>query len=120
MLRRLAPLGPVLAATAADGAGTHRLAFYALLVAVPAGAVAALEAFGAALEGAGDRLQALLAGLALALTVLGEAARGPHLAENAVPALALSALVASVVMLALQALAALLAAPARFPLRPPA
>ena len=34
-------MGLVIVAAAADGAGAHRLAFYALLLAVPAAAVAA-------------------------------------------------------------------------------
>ena len=47
MGRRAIPVGLVVAAAAADGAGAHGLAFYALLLAVPAAAVAALETFGA-------------------------------------------------------------------------
>ena len=51
MARRAIPVGLVIAAAAADGAGAHRLAFYALLLAVPAAAAAALEAFGHVLDG---------------------------------------------------------------------
>src|SRR5213080_3333898 len=51
MARRVVPVGLVIAAAAADGAGDHGLAFYALLLAVPAAAVAALEAFGRVLDG---------------------------------------------------------------------
>src|SRR5437879_2509229 len=50
MLCRLAPLAPMLAAAGADGAGAHRLAFYLLLLAIPAAAVAGLERFAAALD----------------------------------------------------------------------
>ncbi len=50
MARRAIPVGLVIAAAAADGVGAHRLAFYALLLAVPAAAAAALEAFGHVLD----------------------------------------------------------------------
>ena len=53
-------MGLVIAAAAADGAGFHELAFYALLLAVPAAAVAALEAFGHVLDGKNEHLHALL------------------------------------------------------------
>src|SRR4051794_8002863 len=55
MARRLVPIGLVIAAAAADGAGAHGLAFYALLLAVPAAAGAALEALRRARDGAGER-----------------------------------------------------------------
>ena len=111
MLCRLAPLGPMLAAAGADGAGAHRLAFYLLLLAVPAAAVAALERFAAALDGHGETRQAIVCGTALALVVLSEAARGPHLAENAAPTLAISALAVSLLLLALQLLRGLVTVP---------
>src|ERR671936_577853 len=76
MARRATPVGLVLIATAADGAGAHGLAFYALLLAVPAAAVAALEAFGQVLDGAGEHLHALLWALLLALVVVGAGGRG--------------------------------------------
>ena len=77
MLRRLLPLGPVVLVALADGAGAHRLAFYLLLLAVPAAVAASLTCFGEALEGGPEEgLQALLAALALLLVVAGAAARG--------------------------------------------
>jgi hypothetical protein len=111
MLCRLAPLAPMLAAAGADGAGVHRLAFYLLLLAIPAAAVAGLERLGAALEGRCELRQAIVCGTALALVVLSEAARGPHLAENAAPALAISAFACSLVLLALQVLRGLVTVP---------
>ena len=119
-MRRLAPLVPTLAAVAADGAGSHRLAFYLLLLAIPAAVLAGLDRFAAALDGEGETRQAVLSGLALALIVLSEAARGPRLAENAAPALALSALGASAMVLMLQLVAPLLAPLHRPVLRRPA
>ncbi|HEY2935868.1 MAG TPA: hypothetical protein VGJ25_04660 [Gaiellaceae bacterium] len=111
MLCRLAPLAPMLAAAGADGAGAHRLAFYLLLLAIPAAAAAGLERFAAALDGHGETRQAIVCGMALALVVLSEAARGPRLAENAAPALAISALAVSLVLLVLQILRGLVTVP---------
>jgi hypothetical protein len=108
MLRRLLPLGPVLLVALADGAGAHRLAFYLLLLAVPAAVAASLACFGEALEGGTEEgLQALLAVLVLALAVAGASARAPYLTQGALPASAVSALVAILVLLGLQLAAAL-------------
>ena len=57
MGRRWIPVALVLAAAAADGAGAHGVAFYALRAAVPAAAVAALEAFGEARKPQDDRIR---------------------------------------------------------------
>jgi hypothetical protein len=108
MLRRLLPLGPVVLVALADGGGAHRLAFYLLLLAVPAAVVASLTCFGEALEGGTEEgLQALLAGLALLLAVAGAAARAPYVTQGALPTSAVSALVAVLVVLGLQFLAGL-------------
>jgi hypothetical protein len=109
MGRRLLPVALVIAAAAADGAGSHGLAFYALLVAVPAAAVAALEAFGGALDGAQRRVHALLWAVVLGLTVAGAAARAPALAEGSVPAVGRSAVVACLAIFCVQALLGLVA-----------
>jgi hypothetical protein len=108
MARRI-PVALVVAAAAADGAGAHGLAFYALLAAVPAAAVAALDAYGHALEDARSRVQAFLWAVVLALTVTGAAARAPVLAEGSVPALARTAVVACLAIFCLQAIAGLVA-----------
>jgi hypothetical protein len=109
MARRAIPIGLVIAAAAADGAGAHELAFYALLMAVPAAAVVALAEFGEVLEGAGDQLRAVLWALVLALVVLGAAARAPAVTEGAVPSLARSTLLACLAVFCVQAVVALAA-----------
>jgi hypothetical protein len=106
MTRRALPVGLVIAAAAADGAGVHGLAFYALLLAVPAAAVAALEAFGRVLDGENDHLHALLWTVVLALLVVGSAARAPAIAEGVVPAAARSALLACLAVFCVQAVVA--------------
>jgi hypothetical protein len=102
MLRRALPVLLVAAVAAADAAGSHRLAFYALLAAVPALAVTALGAFGDYVEGSGGG-RALVSGLALALAVLGTAVRGQIPGEASVPAVAVSALAACLGLLACEA-----------------
>jgi hypothetical protein len=119
-VRRLLPAAPLLAALAADAASAHRLAFYLLLLAIPAAVVAALDRFAAFLDDAAPLGQALLAGAVVVLVVLSEAARGPHLAENAVPALALSSLAAALALVGLQSVRVLLATPLRPVSRGPA
>jgi len=99
-------VGLVIAAAAADGAGFHALAFYALLLAVPAAAVAALEAFGRVLDGADEHLHALLWTIVLALVVVGAAARAPAVTEGAVPTAARSALLGCLAVFCVQAVVA--------------
>ena len=101
------PVALVDAAAAADGAGMHGVAVYALLAAVPAVAVAALGAYGDSLERGGGRVQACLWGAVLALTVTGAAVRAPSLAEGTVPALGRSAVVACLAIFCAQAIAGL-------------
>jgi hypothetical protein len=107
MARRWIPVALVVVAAAADGAGAHGVAFYALLAAVPAAAVVALDAYGDSFEDEGNRLHALLWGIVLALTVTGSAVRAPVLAEGTVPALAKSAVVACLAIFCVQAVAGL-------------
>lgn len=109
MARRAVPVGLVLAAAAADGAGAHGLAFYALLLAVPAAAVAALEAFGHVLDGAPDHLHLLLWTLVLALVVVGATVRAPAVTEGAVPTLAHTALLGCLGVFCVQAAVAMAA-----------
>jgi hypothetical protein len=109
MARRAVPVGLVVLAAAADGAGAHGLAFYALLLAVPAAAVVALAELGDVLEGTGDQLRALLWALVLALVVLGAAARASAAAQGSVPSLARSTLLACLATFCVQAIAALAA-----------
>jgi hypothetical protein len=109
MALRGLPVALVLAAAVADGVGAHGLAFYALLAAVPAGAAAALDAFGDSLAQGGSRLHALLWGVVLALTVVAAGVRAPALAEGTVPALGRSAVVACLAIFCVQALLGLVA-----------
>ena len=107
MARRWIPVVLVIAAAAADGAGAHGFAFYALLSAVPASAVAGLDAYGDSFEDERNRVHALLWAIVLALTVTGAAVRAPVLAEGTVPALSRSAVVACLAIFCAQALAGL-------------
>jgi ABC-type proline/glycine betaine transport system permease subunit len=98
----------LVAAVAADLGGGHELAFYLLLGSVVVTAHAALEAYGRLVELPGNaptlaaaRLQAVLGLSALALVVVAAAVRAPVLGEG-VPAVGLSALVASLALLATQ------------------
>ena len=102
----------VLSAALADARGAHELAFYLLVGAVPAAAIAALSTFGDLVEMPGRargqaaaRLDALLSALALLSVLVGAAARGQ--ASDGVPPLAASALVACVAVFVAQALLAL-------------
>jgi hypothetical protein len=103
MARRAIPVALVIAAAAADGAGSHGLAFYALLLAVPAAAILALEAYGHVLDGAGEHLHALLWTVVLALLVVGAAVRAPAVTEGAVPTLGRSALLGCLAIFCVQA-----------------
>jgi hypothetical protein len=103
MARRAIPVGLVIAAAAADGAGSHGVAFYALLLAVPATAFVALEAFGHVLDGADEHLHALLWAIVLGLVVVGCAVRASAVADAAVPALARTALLACLGVFCVQA-----------------
>jgi hypothetical protein len=97
----------VAGAALADAYGEPTLALYSLLVAVPALAAAGLSAFGEVLDGesgAACQLQALLWLGALALVVVGTAVRAPAVRDDVLPPLGASALVACLVVLALEAL----------------
>ncbi len=106
----------LLAAVAADRLGAHGLAFYVLLAAVVVTAHAALEAYGRLVKLSGKapelgaaRFQAALALSALVLVVVAAAVRAPALGDGSVPALGLTALVASLALLATQRAVRLLA-----------
>jgi len=109
MGRRAVPVVLVVAAAAADGAGAHGLAFYALLLAVPAAAAVALDAFGRVLDGAQEHLHLLLWTIVLGLVVVGAAARAPAVTEGVVPALGRSALLGCLAVFCVQAAVALTA-----------
>ena len=93
----------VLLAAIADSYGSHHLAQDALLAAVPFAAVAALASFGTCLDSRGDSLaalQALLWGIAVALLVFSCAMRSDSL--HGVPPLAVTSLVACLLIFALK------------------
>ena len=94
----------VLLAGLADAAGGHRLAFYLLVLAVPAISAAALGALGAAFEPAGSRAvgRAWVQTVALGLVLVSAAVRAPFHGDG-VPRLAVSALVVCVLLYAAQA-----------------
>jgi hypothetical protein len=106
---RVLTAGLVLLAALADAAASPRLAFYALLAAVPAVAACGLAVFGELLEDPGRLAQALLWGLVLTLVVVGAAARSPALLEGGVPPVGASTLGACLALLSLEGLLAALA-----------
>lgn len=106
MGRRALFLGLVAAASAADAAGAHGLAYWALLAALPVAAACGLASFGSFLDDGDDvvtSLQALLWIPALALLLAAAAARGPALASAGAPRLGVTALLGCLAVLALKA-----------------
>lgn len=101
MTRRALSPSLVVAAVLADAQGEHRLAFYVLFAAIPALAVATIDAFGDYLEGSSP-IFVSVNGLALLLVVVGTALRAPALVDGSVPTVALSALVLALGLLAAQ------------------
>ena len=93
----LLPLTIALGAVAADGGGLHRLAFYLVLLAIPAAAATALAAAGDLAEGRQVTVRICWTAAALGLLVISSAARANAPEGAAVPAIAISALVASIV-----------------------
>lgn len=110
---RLLPLALAAGALFADAVGLHRGASYLVLLAVVASAAAAYVAVADVLEGRPALLRAIGASGALALLVLGAAARATAPVGASVPALAVSTLVASLVVYSLPVVGWLLE-----PLRP--
>jgi hypothetical protein len=109
MSRRAVALALVLTAAAADAAGAHGLAFYALVGAVPASAAAGLSALERVIDRGDDEivlLQALLWGLLLVLLVLGCASRSHSLDVAGVPAFARSTLAAALAVVCVKAVLA--------------
>jgi hypothetical protein len=97
--RLLAPC-IALAALLGDLAGVHGLAFWLVLVALPAAAARAFVGVSDALAGDGA-LEGVIASLALVLLVLGSAVREGAPQGAAVPALAISAVVMALLCYAL-------------------
>jgi hypothetical protein len=104
--RRVLPAFLAIVAAVADRHGSHGLAFYALLGAVPFAATSGIVSFGDYLERREDAVvafQALLWGVVLALLVVSCAARSPATAAHQLPPLGWSALVATLGVFALKA-----------------
>jgi hypothetical protein len=125
VLRRGVPVGLAVTAALADVASAPALAFYALVLAVPFAAAAALSAYGELVDAAEagrerryERLQTALSTSALAFLVIGGAARAPAVGEGVVPAFAISSLAACLLALLVQAVSAG-AAQMREPVRAP-
>jgi hypothetical protein len=96
----------LLSAVIADSGGARSLAFYLVLAAIPAMAVAALSFFGDLVEGSADdeagALYVGLTGLALILLVIGTAVRANALQDAALPALGTSAVIGALALIGLQ------------------
>jgi hypothetical protein len=108
--RRALPALLLAAAALADAAGLHSLALYSLLAAIPVVAGLALATYGEVLDGPAHlvrRVQGALWALVLVLVLFATAARAPAIREEHVPALGVSALACALVVLALEAVAAL-------------
>ena len=101
---RLLPISLASSALLADAGGVHRLAFWLVLLAIPAAAAAAFVGAGDVLEGKAAWLRGTTAGLALALLVLGSAVRENAPRGGHVPVLAVTSVVAALVVYALPAL----------------
>jgi hypothetical protein len=110
MSLRLATAILVVAAFAADAAGEHSLAYYALVASVPAAALAALLALGAILDGSAaepaDRVSASLAAVLLPCLLLATAVRAPLVVDAPPPAVGVAAMLGCLAVLALQGLVA--------------
>ena len=116
---RLLPLALAIGALLADATGLHQLAFYFVLLAVVGAAAAAFVGVGALLEGTGGRVRAAMTSLALALLVLGSAIRANAAVGGHVPTVAVSAVVAAVLVYVLPVLAWLVEPLAPRPARQP-
>ena len=96
MMSILTVSDPPSGAVAADGAGLHRVAFYLVLLAIPAAAAAALAAAGELAEGRHVAVRICCTTTALGLLLVSSAARANAPEGAGVPAIAVSALLAGV------------------------
>jgi len=109
MARRALPALLALIAFLADLSGAHGAALGFVLAAIPAAFALALECYGDALEARCGGLRPLLAGGGLVLLVLSAALRSPAVVGG-VPRLAVSAVVACLLLYAAALLGAVLPA----------
>jgi hypothetical protein len=101
---RLLPFLLALGALVAGAAGGNRVAFYLVLLTIPAAAAACFVAVSDALEGRAARLRAASTSVALALLVIGSTVRSSAPRGGHVPAFAVSTLVAAMIIYSLPAL----------------
>jgi hypothetical protein len=111
MLARAATIALTFGAALADSGGAHHAAYYLLLGAVPAAAIAALASLGDLVdEGVPLRVsqvaQTILSLLVTALVVVTAGARSTALLSGHVPQVAVSALIGCLVLYGLQAIVA--------------
>ena len=104
----------LVAVAVADRLGLETAVFYLFLAGIPVSGACALSALGAVVDsdlrgrpGAAERLQAGLAALLVAIFVVGAASRSPLALELEAPGLARAALVVGFLLLAAQAVTAL-------------
>ena len=95
---RLLPLSLALGAALADAAGAHQVGGLLLLVAVPCGLAAAVVSISDVLEGRRAWLRACTSAGGLVLLLVGSAVRHGAPAGGAVPAVALSAVIAAAIL----------------------
>lgn len=105
------PLTLAIAAVAADGADLHRVAFYLVLLAIPAAAAVALCAAADLADGLPVMARAGCTAAALVLLVISSAVRANAAVGSHLPPVALSALVGCLGAYALLGVAWLLWAP---------
>ena len=110
MRPRAASVCLVLGAALLDAAGQHSLAYWTLVGAVPVVALAALGGLGEVLDGTAatphDRGIAFLSAVALPFVLLAAAVRAPLVADGPPPAVGVTAVVAALLVFAVQALVA--------------
>jgi len=104
MCSRLLPLSFALGATISDTTGLHRIALWLVLLAIPGAAAAAFLAVGDVLEGKRAWTRAVTTSGSLALLLVASAVRQSAAVGHAVPALAVSAVIAAAVLYLLPAL----------------
>jgi hypothetical protein len=92
----LLPLAIALGGVTADAAGAHQVAFYLVLLAIPAAAGAALAAAGDVVDGRQAAGRLVSTACALVLLIVSSSARYNAAAGASVPAIAISALVGCV------------------------
>jgi hypothetical protein len=109
---RLLPVALATVALLADATGLHHIAYYLVLLTVVGAAAAAFVGVGDVLEGKGGHVRAASTVLALALLLVGSADRAVAPAGGHVPALAISSLLAAILVYALP-LVRLLVGPVR-------